>query len=365
MLNINRVQKPWFDGGNRGDYHMSLETALARGNNNLDLVRIFAALMVIFGHSFALSFNQEYTEPFNYLFPFTYSGSIAVKVFFFISGVLVTNSLISSGNIAKFSVARFFRIYPAFAFTIVVSSLLIGPIAYQGELSQYFSSSGFKDYITHSLHFDTQYFIEGVFVGNKDNGSINGSLWTIALEISAYFVVLSAYIFTGFKNKAISSAICMFVIIMPLTSIEGFNFIIERNSEAFLLPSIFALGSLYAINKDKIIVDWKIPLAFFILYKTSYSPYLSQFTFYAGLCTSILYFSTFKTIRNIKIRHDISYGIYLWGFPIQQLLNYFYHMDTVTLIFSSAFLSIIAGYVSYLLIERPSMNIGKKVSSFL
>ncbi|MEI4968279.1 acyltransferase [Aeromonas caviae] len=343
----------------------NLEHILLRGNNNLDLVRIVAALMVIIGHSYSLSLNQTHHEPLKLLFPFTHLGQVAVAIFFFISGILVTNSLATSGNIAAFSISRFFRIYPPFVFTILVTALVIGPIAYHGDISQYFSSPRLISYIKLNLQLDIQYFIDGVFVGNNDRGSVNGSIWTIPVEISAYLVVLSVYLFTGFNKRNIVSAICLFIIATPLSNIDGFNFIVNKKSAAYLLPSIFALGALYAINKEKIIVDWKAPLAFFILYKTSFSPYLSHFAFFACLCTATLYLSTFRITRAINIKHDISYGAYLWGFPIQQLLCYFYRLDTVGLIFYSVLSSILAGYISYFLIERPSMNFGKKVRSLL
>ncbi|WP_290434977.1 acyltransferase family protein, partial [Aeromonas caviae] len=243
----------------------SVSELLMRGNNNLDLIRLLAALMVVFGHSFALSLTQNLTEPFSYLFPFTYSGSIAVKVFFFISGLLVTNSILTSRSIKKFIISRFFRIYPAFAVTIIITGLIIGPLAYRGSLSAYITDSSYLDYIINSLRFKTPYFIKGVFVGNHDNGSMNGSLWTIGLEVSAYLVVIAAFILAGLKNRQLSSCLCLLIIIIPLTNIEGLNFIVIKSSEAYLLPSCFALGALFAINKDNIILDYKIPLALYII----------------------------------------------------------------------------------------------------
>ncbi|VDZ84305.1 acyltransferase [Kluyvera intermedia] len=342
---------------------LTVANALSRGQNNLDLIRIIAALMVIFGHSFALTLNPNAQEPFSYFFNFTYSGSIAVKIFFFISGLLVTNSMMRSNDILTFVSARFFRIYPAFAATIIITGLVIGPVVYSGTLEQYYDSGSYVNYIVNSLHFNTQYFIDGVFTGNKDGGSINGSLWTIAIEVSAYLLVLSAYIFTGFKNKIILNTLCILTIVIPLTSIDGLNFIAERTSEAFLLPSCFALGSLYAINKNNIHADLKIPIAFFIIYKVSYSPLMSYFAFYAGVCTLALWLSTTRIAKMITIRKDISYGIYLWGFPIQQSLSYFYGLSTIQLIIFSSILSIIAGYVSFVFIESPAIALSKKIIS--
>lgn len=339
----------------------NLSQVLKRGNNNLDLIRIIMAFMVIFGHSFALSPKQNLTEPFAYFFHFTYSGSIAVKVFFFISGILVTNSLLSSKSIKSYIISRSLRIYPAFAATIIITGLIIGPLSYAGDISSYYASVGLHNYIVQSLKLNTQFFIDGVFSGNRDGGSVNGSLWTISLEISAYFVVLAAFMMSVFNNRIIANIICGMVIILPLTSIEGLNFITEKTGEAYLLPPCFALGVLYAVNKDLIKVNLYIPIAFFIIYKTTYSINLSQFSFYAGICTSLLYISSLEIAKKVKIQHDISYGIYLWGFPIQQTICFFYKPDTAMLFISSIILSSIAGYISFVLIERPAIRLGSQL----
>ncbi|EMX7263371.1 acyltransferase, partial [Escherichia coli] len=89
----------------------TVSDVLSRDNNNLDLIRIVAAVMVIYGHSFFLANNHGARELITQFFPFTYSGSIAVKIFFFISGLLVTTSLIRTQSVPKFVISRFFRIY--------------------------------------------------------------------------------------------------------------------------------------------------------------------------------------------------------------------------------------------------------------
>ncbi len=314
------------------------------------------ASMVIFGHSFALSFNQNATEPFSYLFPFTYSGSIAVKVFFFISGILVTNSLIESRSIRKFIIARFLRIYPAFAATIIISSLMIFPFFYHGSTKNYFLYANYISYIANSLYLNTQFFINGVFTGNHDNGSVNGSLWTIVIEVSAYLVVMCLFIFTGFRSRLAVNAICLAIITLPLTNIDGLNFIVDKSSEAYLLPSCFALGSLYAFNKDAIKVTMLTPIAFFIIYKVTYSSVLSQFCFYSSVCTLLLWISTVDIIKSIKIKKDISYGLYLWGFPVQQALCYLFKLSTYQLFFYSLVITVIFAILSFIIVERPSMK---------
>ncbi|EBO0298771.1 acyltransferase, partial [Salmonella enterica] len=78
---------------------MLLSSYLKRDNNNLDLVRIIAACMVIYGHAYAISPQVGKDDIIHQLIGFDYSGSLAVKIFFFVSGLVVTNSFFSKRNI--------------------------------------------------------------------------------------------------------------------------------------------------------------------------------------------------------------------------------------------------------------------------
>ncbi|HIC6877228.1 TPA: acyltransferase family protein, partial [Salmonella enterica subsp. enterica serovar Aberdeen] len=78
---------------------MLVSDFLQRDKNNLDLLRIVCAAAVIFGHSYYLSDAGGSQDPLKELVGFTYSGSTAVKVFFFISGLLVTNSLVATRSV--------------------------------------------------------------------------------------------------------------------------------------------------------------------------------------------------------------------------------------------------------------------------
>lgn len=67
-----------------------LADILPRDKNAFDLVRLFAAVAVIFGHSFYIFPTGGYSEPVTQLIQKNYSGTLAVGVFFFLSGILVT-----------------------------------------------------------------------------------------------------------------------------------------------------------------------------------------------------------------------------------------------------------------------------------
>lgn len=170
---------------------ISIEQFIKRDNNNLDLIRVLCAYFVIYAHAFVLSPSDGSNDILYKLTSLGYVsfGGVAVKTFFLISGLLVTNSLLSNGNIAKYISSRFFRVYPAFFVTVLISTLLIGPFMSNLSLSDYLSSREVWGYITKTLKFDVQYNLPGVFESNNLR-AVNGSLWTIPMEVKAYFYLL-------------------------------------------------------------------------------------------------------------------------------------------------------------------------------
>lgn len=129
---------------------MLLSEVIKKNNNNLDLLRIICASIVIYGHSFVLVRNASGSDLIANILPYDYSGSFAVKVFFFISGLVVTNSLLLNNNITHFVKSRLFRIMPGLIFFCFISTFLILPFFYEGDLYNYYGNSGVYNYLVHN-----------------------------------------------------------------------------------------------------------------------------------------------------------------------------------------------------------------------
>src|SRR5271154_4636955 len=98
--------------------------------NNLDFVRLFLAILVIFSHSYPLGLGTEKNEPFMLATNGQITGgSIAVDCFFILSGFLIAHSFIYSNSLLDYFRKRVFRIYPAFIVAMLFGALLIAPIA--------------------------------------------------------------------------------------------------------------------------------------------------------------------------------------------------------------------------------------------
>ena len=175
---------------------------LKRENNNLDVFRIVAACLVIVGHSYVLFPSVGEEDIIRQFTGFTYSGSLAVKIFFFISGMVVTNSIITSSSFVHFTISRFFRIFPALIFLCLITVFLIGPIVSNLNSSDYFSSELPYRYLK-NIFLKTEYALPGVFTSNNYPNAVNGSLRTLPYEVGCYLFLLGIFCIGVLKNRRV------------------------------------------------------------------------------------------------------------------------------------------------------------------
>lgn len=338
---------------------------IEKGNNNFDLLRLIAAIIVIYSHSFELAFSSGQSDVFTKLSRgLANGGGLAVEFFFLLSGILVTNSLISSDNLKKFIISRFFRIYPPFLFVLITTAVIISPFLSSLDITQYFSDGGVSQYLRHSAKLKIEYNLPGVFTGNIYKNAVNGSLWTIPFEVGAYFSLFSAYIITGGKkNIRYLSVVCLLIIILPILNIGDGLFFSKQNLSVSLALSCFALGALFAIHKENVPVSLAYPIAFLIISYLSTDDYLKHLTFFYFSSTLLLYIGTLNFIKKIRVPIDISYSVYLWGFFVQQVVYmYLPNLNIYVNQIICILLTIIISIPTFKFIEKPSMTLGKKLN---
>lgn len=342
---------------------MKLSEILKKDNNNIDLIRIIAAAMVIYGHAYEISPETGRADFIRNLIEFDYSGSLAVKIFFFISGLVVTNSLLKKRNISEYIISRFFRIWPAFI-CVIVLSYAFAYITTSADTNEFKEVVPFLQYLTSSFFLNMTWSFPGVFDENTIN-VFNGSLWSIVYEVGCYILLLSFVVLFNY-NRMIINVICSFIILDSLYGVFSIFTEALSRDEVRYLPAIFALGVLAAINKDYIKIN-KVTAAMMILVTAilySQQSTLYYLSFYITLMYAILYISANHYFIKLKPKYDISYGIYLYGFPIQQYV-FLTLKDTGAGILTnqvvSICISIIAGILSWLLIESRFIRLGKIV----
>ena len=334
--------------------------------NNFDFLRFLFAIAVIITHSYALSGVGEDQE---WLYRITnkqlsFSG-LGLSGFFVISGFFIFRSFERSKSFGNYLWKRFLRVFPAL-FIVLLLSLCVIPFIYESKVPLLLNSS----YLTYLPYNLSLYGFQGVVSGVFDKQpyhAINGSLWTIRYEFSLYLAI--AFLFLIKKKSKIITALVGFVfILMMLLYHYGLDYVGSSKVGGMLgvhilnLGGFFVAGTLLAtLNFER----WNSPTLIGIsLVIAILAIYFDMYGMVKHLLFSIVVlgigFIPIKGIRSFSNFGDASYGIYIYAFPIQQLLIYFFKLDIIVFIITSIFISILFGFLSWHLIEKRALKFKSK-----
>lgn len=344
---------------------MYISEIIKRNNNNIDAVRIMASLLVVWCHSFALSGGKG--DFISKLLPQTAAGEFGVSIFFFFSGLLVTNSLLTNKDPLRFVVSRFFRIVPAYLIVVIISAFIIGPIFTTLTCYDYLTCRETWIYFFHNAYFDTKFVLPGLWTTLPDP-FMNGSLWSLPIEIGCYITVLVIFILCSrfHINKLIPLLGCLLCSLMPhtfFTEMLGIGY--SNISGLFLF--CFTVGAFFSVYKDKVSVDRFVIVALIMsnMFLWRYANII-RFFFPVSVSIILLYIATIPPLVTKKLRHDISYGMYIWHWPLMQMIVSITDCRNPYCLFGIALpISIIVSYISCRVIEEPCISYGKRFAGVL
>ena len=333
--------------------------------NNFDFLRFFAASLVIIYHSFPLhdvgGFPGSKILGFLVKFP--------LPIFFIISGFLITKSWIDNPHIITFFKKRVLRIFPALIAAVLFAIFLVGPITIGSidGIKNYFSNPATWQY-AQNIMMRSRFFLPGVFENNIVKGAINGSLWTLPIEFWLY-ISLSFFGYAKLLAKkrftSILIVIAMYWLYYKLShdpAAATLSFLGMPVVWTLKFGIYFYLGSSFYLFREKITFNI---LVFLFALAVLYS-YQVEIVFYLTLPYIVLYLALAvdnKVLKNWGKFGDFSYGLYVYAFPIQQMImHYFGSRISLPLFFISAYFTTLAlAIISWHLIEKPALRL-KKVS---
>lgn len=330
---------------------VSLKKFESTRSNNLNLVKFIAALFVIISHAYPLCKGAEYNDILSDLSRNSIAfGSLAVAIFFMSSGFFVTKSLLKSKDSKKYLHNRFIRIFPPLWFTLIVCILVCGLFFSTSSLDKYFLSIDFFKYCLNFILIPV-HNLPGVFMNNIYPGVINGPLWTLPIEFVCYLVLLLAY-----KLNLVNKKSYKYVALLVIVAFVGIN-LIPLSIKGYIQPCfLFFWGSFYWVYRDKITMKNTYFLfslvAFVILIGLGYGQ-VASFLFVPYL-TLYIAFCLPQCNNRLASLGNLSYDIYLCGWPIQQMVISLFggSMLVGMNILISIPLSILVGYITYNLVEK-------------
>lgn len=288
-----------------------------------------------------------------------------MRGFFVISGYLIFQSLERSKDLTDFYWKRILRLFPALA-VVLILTVVLGPFVYEYD-TPYLLNKQVRTYIPNNLRlYRLQYGIPGIFDQNPHKSAINGSLWTIPFEFTMYIAVSLLFFI---KSKRALVILVLSLTYLLLAKLDVFHFMEIQTWKFFILDwylielgVYFAAGSLLAaVRMADISLGYLTIILIFSLAIFIFSTGQPIFSFVSVTLLPIIVMSMgllpVYGISNVtKYFGDLSYGIYIYGFPVQQTLVYYFGMNHVNLIFTSLIISAMLAYLSWHIIEAPALK---------
>ncbi len=344
-------------------------------NNAFDFIRLILALVVVVFHAtkvgdFPFFASLFYFDQHDWDTGGGYWGGMAVNGFFLISGFLITKSAIASSSLVSYFQKRFLRIYPAYLISLLLTCCLFVPLI---AISKDILTTNWLNILTETVTF----FFRNLFIETPvtqiisvDSGYINGSYWTLLQEFRAYILV-GGLVYIGsklpFVKQHFNIIFVFLAIFVNLFYLFGSKLPIVRavldrvftDFRFFVLFSYFLVGgAFYLYHKN---INWS-----FINFTLSIVGILCGFYFdllavFLPVCGgyTLLYLSQILPFQTISKKFgDMTYGVYVYSSPILSLLLAFgvtkYGFEIYTLL--AITLSLLAGYLSYHLVEKPFLS---------
>lgn len=342
-----------------------------RRNHTMDFVRLLFAMLVLLAHAFELQDGNNTRELLHRLTNDALSlGELAVDGFFLLSGFLIAKSWDHDPRLGHFLWKRVLRIVPGYLVAALLSILVVGALA---PADSHFFAGLDRSTVTSLLMLGSPH-TPPVLPGNP-YPEVNGSMWTIAYEFRCYLLVALLGL-CGLLNRRVFTLVLTAVAYLPFTVAFFANHLVWHRGLSLFgdpdrtlrLTPIYLVGVCFYLFRDHIPFRPALAvLAFALLLAVGvWKP--GHLENALGLCGAYLLFFLMQSKPAIAgfMRHfpDISYGVYLYGWPVESLWIWFRHGNprhgtpwitfAVSVVITSAL-----GWLSWHLVERRCLKLKK------
>jgi peptidoglycan/LPS O-acetylase OafA/YrhL len=362
---VSKVKGFW------GGQDLTISAAFDPKDNAFGIMRVVLASLVILTHSFFLG---DYGVDWMVRFSRGQEsiGGLAVKGFFVLSGFLITRSFIGSKTVRQYISGRILRIMPGFWVSLLVVAFLFAPLTMfviTGSINGFYLSAenGPLDYIRNNFLLDMrQYDILAITSSLPWKNAFNGSLWTLIYEAWAYVIIGLLGFFGLLKDKSkiilLLTGGLFLMYIMRLGSPETVRLIFPALYDIQLVSLLlfFMVGSVFYLHRDLFAFSNR-----YVILSSLVLVVAARRGFY-GVASPVLYSYIIMYLacrlpyfKNIDRKADYSYGIYIYAFPVQQLLSALKFNSNHYIIYSIVSLMVTLPFavLSYHIVEKPALRL--------
>lgn len=327
-------------------------------NNALNALRLALAAEVMLFHSWSATGRLPATAIRQLLF------AVGVDGFFAISGFLISRSWLSDPRVRDYLVARALRILPGFYVCLIITAFVFAPVSVAiqgGSPMTLLGSTGPIEYILkNSALAYLQQSVAGTPHGVPAAGDWNGSLWSLVYEAMCYLAVAGIGLAGLANRKWISPVMLVFAVfgamlLPPLTLTQAWTIpqLVVRSA------IMFAAGALLYQWRDMIPARWSL-VAVSVLMVLAASQ-LPDYRLVAALplAYAVIVSGSLIKHRRLILRTDLSYGVYIYAFPVQQLLAIcgLVNLNPLAFFPIAAIATLPLAAASWFLVEKPAMSL--------
>ncbi|MBD2857735.1 acyltransferase [Spongiibacter sp. KMU-158] len=337
-------------------------------DNNFNLLRFIAATLVLVSHSFPLAGGEGTAEPLASLVGMTLGG-LSVDIFFVSSGFLVAGSFLSQQSVKSFAWARVLRIYPALFIAMLFCVFAVGLVFTDLSAGEYLANKQiYKFLIENSLLVGgIEYDLPGVFLNNPYPVAVNGSLWTLPVEVKMYIFLALIFSAVFFLERRFSLGILK----VALPIIVAISFAIDvlahfefADIDGNRLFTLFFFGSALYVWRDRVVLSFPIFIVAVLAVVLSGNSQSLFMVFYTLLLPYIVLFLAYVPggiVRRFNELGDYSYGVYIYAFPVQQsVAAAFPSISILGMTLISFVFTLILAVLSWRFIEKRALKLKTK-----
>lgn len=335
---------------------------------NVGTLRLLGALAVLFGHSWRLSAGQhadpiskvlEDVTPFRLGLP-----GIGVAMFFVLSGFLVTRSYVLRGSLIRYTEARLLRILPAL-WVVVALTVLAGALISSHSIGAYATNHATGAYALHGFGlFDVRYVLPGVFETNPDI-AVNGSLWTLPVELHMYLFVAIAGLAGVLRSRALFNVAAVALVAVKLAAPDAIPLLDSADDAQLAL--FFVTGAALFVNRESIPLRGWAVVALTLVAALGRSTDAYPGLFALAFAYGVLWVGWHPRLRlpDLAARGDLSYGTYLYAFPVTQLWATAIPDAPWALVFLTTASVLPCAWLSWHLVEERALGLKGRISGAL
>lgn len=331
-----------------------LSSRLGSRDNNFDLLRLLAAWAVLVSHSYALVGRDQPLHQFD-----TTLGNLGVLIFFAVSGLLIRRSWEYDPSPRDFWAKRALRLLPALVVTALLTAFVLGPLVTTRPLGSYFTSLETWLYpvrLTLLVPFGAQ--LPGVFDDTVYAGAVNGSLWSLPVEVFAY-LMLAVLGMTGLlARRWVVTAVATASLVWAAWWVPTMS---DAVGSAYVL-SAFAVGAAAYTYRERLVLSTPIALGLVVLCTaTGFGPTPLRVVVWTVSAVYLSYWFAYalpRFGRALTRFGDASYGVYIWAFPLQQTVVQLVGNDVDPWLVTGIATPVVwlLAIASWRLVERPALR---------